>query len=628
MAKNRTKKREKQLRKVRNARQVKQQNTLITMPENPQQHIPEINMDAMLSAIARKDQKVWQAILEYLHFFELHHYLMLGRLAIKQLNQFVHVVFTALACESFLPEPRFVPKLIQMSHIFQHLVAQSSYQTTDAALDVSMGLKHNAWKMMFTQNPRNEIQVDQEKFFESDPYLASLWYLAYMMGISSPSQTIQQNMFRHLELISDKFIAPHHALSSVYFGCTYHNQDAVRKVKKVLNRAIKDKLKEKPIEITNNPNPKSIAVVTCRWHRNHAVYKSQGPLLEQLKDEYDLTLVWTGDPAQAPKNIVKEGFKKIVYCYFKQGGELVVPDEVRNNDFQMVYFPDVGMSDESIWLSNVRMAPIQAVGYGHPDTTGDGNEIDYYICGQVEKDADAAYSETRVCIPGLAQEPAWPTADKEDNYRDDGVVRINCVWGPDKYNYTLLTVLAEINKQVREINPDSNHEFHLFGSPGLNRYAALPSFIRNVKQLLPNAQIHSQWEYYDYMREMQQHDFALNSFPFGCYNVLVESLWAGIPFLTLVGTRFYNRAGMYLNDKIEMSENNFTTARDLIGKAVHLITDPDELKRQREHLASIDLKERLFTLDGTYFKDAFDYILSNHPFNETVCIGEQNDEAE
>lgn len=627
MAKQRTKKREKQLRKVRNARKAKQNATLMSLSEDPRRDVPEMHLDACLQAIARNDTSFWDAVIRYLMYFERHHYLAYGRSALRKLNIFVGCVFTALSKEDFFPDKKQVPVLIQLSHIFQSIVASSSYKTTDSALDFSMGLEHNAWKLMFTQNPRCEIQVDQEKFFDIDPYLASLWYQAYTMGISSPTNLIQKNLYRHYELMSDKFVAPSRALSGIYFGCTYHNQEAVRKIKKNINKAIKERMKENPIEITNNPNPKSIGVITCRWHRNHAVYKSQGPLLEQLKDDYDLTLIWTGDPETAPKNIVKEGFKKIVYCYYEDN-RLIVPDELTDNDFSMVYFPDIGMSDESIWLSNVRMAPIQAVGYGHPDTTGDGNEIDYFICGQIEKDADEAYSETRVCIPGLAQEPAWPTVERQNNYMDDGVVRVNCVWGPDKYNHTLLSVLAEINKQVLKINPDTTHEFHLFGSPGLNRYAALPPFMRDVQRMLPNAQIHSQWEYHDYMREAEKHDFALNSFPFGCYNVLVESLWMGIPFLTLVGTRFYNRAGMYLNDKVGMSENNFESPRALIAKATELITNPDEIKRQREHLASIDLKERLFTLKGTHFKDAIDYIMSNHPFNETVCIGEQNDEAE
>lgn len=621
----RTKKRQKELNKQRRKRKSEpatgyNSRGFVRWPESPEKGIPSIDVDKSLRAIANKDQGLWYDFLHFIHYFELHHYMQYGNDAIRQLNDFCFLYSMACSREDYLPTPDIAGRFAQVGHIIQSLYASCSHKTTDTALDACMGIQNNVGKMMSLLNPRSEIQLDQKLLFDVDPKLASVWYMAYMLGISSPTRNIQKNLYRHLELMDERFVPPHHSLSGLYFGCTYHNQNAVRRVKSIINKSIKAAREQPPFE--NNPDPKSIAVITERWHRNHAVYKSQSPLLEQLKGEYKLTLIWTNPPGTEPPTMVKDYFDKVVHCYFKPGGELVIPDELLKNDFQMVYFPDVGMSDESIWLSNFRMAPIQAVGYGHPDTTGDGNEIDYFICGQVEKEADYAYSETRVCIPGLAQEPAWPSVDRQNNYIDDGVVRINCVWGPDKYNHTLLTVLAEINKQVLKIKPDTNHEFHLFGSPGLNRYGALPPFIRDVRTLLPNARVHSQWEYYDYMREAEKHDFALNSFPFGCYNVLVESLWMGIPFLSLVGDRFYNRAGMWLNEKVGMEENNFESPQALIAKATELITNPGMLKQQRDHLASIDLKERLFTLKGSHFKQAIDYIIANHPFTETVCIGE------
>jgi predicted O-linked N-acetylglucosamine transferase (SPINDLY family) len=262
------------------------------------------------------------------------------------------------------------------------------------------------------------------------------------------------------------------------------------------------------------------------------------------------------------------------------------------------------------------------MGYGHPETSGDNSEIDYFIGGDIEKQSTDQYSETMVLLPGLAQEPAWPTAERKYNYIDDGIVRMNCVWGPDKYNSTLLSLLVEINNRVWKKDPKSKHEIHLFASPGINRYAALPSFRNEISRILPNAEIHSEQEYYDYMENAEMHDFSLNSFPFGCYNVLIESLYLGLPFLTLVGNRFYNRAGMWLNEQIDMDCNNFNTTGDFIDQATRLVTEPDRLKEQREHLASIDLKERLFTLRGNHFLEAVEYIIENHPFIETKIIGE------
>jgi hypothetical protein len=619
-----TKKRQKQLKKQKQRKALRyKKEPLIKHPSNPMENIPEINYKGWVDAIKNRDESVWEAIIEYLLFFEHHHYKAFGAQAVKSMTEFAQLVYTAMLDEGFTPNRQMAFKLIQTSHLFHHIVAITGFRSNDGALKGSLLQENNVAKVLFLQNPRCELQVKQADLFAVDPFLTSVWFNTYILGISSPTRLLQENLYKHFRDMDERWIPPHHALSGIYFSCTYHCPDHVRHVKSIMNARIKEKGLP---EFNNNPSPDSIAIVTNKWHRNHAVYKSASPLVEQLVGKYKLTLVWTAPKDRMPDTIVTDYFDKVVNCHFERDGKLIIPDELKNNDFQLVYFPDIGMTDESIWLSNARMAPIQAVGYGHPDTTGDNNEIDYYICGQVEKEADQAYSETRVCIPGLAQEPAWPTAERKHNYIDDGVVRVNCVWGPDKYNHSLLMLLNQINKSVWGAKPDSKHEFHLFASPGINRYAALPSFCEEIRRMLPNAVLHSEQEYYDYMENAEQHDFALNSFPFGCYNVLVESLYMGLPFITLVGNRFYNRAGAWLNDQVDMGCNNCDNPQEYVNKSAQLILFPDKLKGQREHLASIDLKEKLFSLKGTHFLEAIEHIIANHPFEETKLIGEEDAE--
>ena len=621
--KKQTKARQKQLAKQRRDRQQREKKAEAARPlfipsEDVTKNVPQMDYDATLKAIAANDPRVWDEFMKFLGYFETHHYTQYGKSSLKRINVFVSCLQTALMKEGFSPDMQQAVKLTQMGHLIQHVVASSCYLSTNSLLDCVLPMEGNVPKIFMLQNPRCDIQLNQEKLFDINPVLASLWYCSYLLGLSSPTELIQKNLFRHLHNMDERWEPPTHVVSGLYFSSTYHNPEAVPRVKGIINRAIK---KRQRLNVTNSPDPKSIAIVTNKWHRNHAVYKSAGPLVEQLVGKYKLTLIWTGP--RMPDTAVTNYFDKVVKCHFVSDGNMTVPDEVLDNDFQMVYFPDIGMTDESIWLSNMRLAPIQAVGYGHPDTTGADNEIDYFIGGDVEKHSTSAYAETMVLLPGLAQEPAWPTAERKHNYNTDAIVRVNCVWGPDKYNYSLLKMLEGINKAVMQrTGAAPTHEFHLFGSPGMNRYGALPAFTRDVQRMLPNAILHTQQEYYDYMENAEQHDFSLNSFPFGCYNVLIESLYMGLPFLTLVGERFYNRAGMWLNDQVDMSENNFQTAPPLIEKAATLITNPDELKRQRAHLAGIDLKERLFTLKGNHFLEAVEYIIANHPFHETKIIGD------
>lgn len=612
-----TKKRQKQLNKNRKKRKLEHA-PLVNMPADPTVNIPKVNYHAWLKAITNREPRVWDSIIDYLLFFERNHYKSFGANALISLNEFGTCVYAALMDEEFMPNNEQAVKMIQTGHLFQHLMAISAHRTNDAYVKSTLLQKGNVVKLLFLLNPRCEFQVDQAKLFEAEPFLASLWFNTYLLGVSTPTKTLQTNIYRHLRLMDARWAPPHHCLTGLYFTCTYHNPESAKRVKGIINKGIKQKGVP---TFNNNPDPNSIAIITNKWHRNHAVYKSASPLVEQLKGKYNLTLIWTSRPENMPSTIVKEYFDTVENCYFEANGQLIIPDVLRNNNFKMIYFPDIGMSDESVWLSNCRIAPIQAMGYGHPETTGDGSEIDYFIGGDVEKESVEDYSETMVLLPGLAQQPAWPTAERKYNYKDDGIVRVNCVWGPDKYNYTLLSMLAEINNQVWQKDAQSKHEIHLFASPGVNRYAALPVFMSDIAQILPNAVVHSEQEYYDYMENAEMHDFSLNSFPFGCYNTLVESLYLGLPFLTLVGDRFYNRAGMWLNEQVDMGYNNHYLPRTLIEGAVELITEPGELRRQREHLASIDLRECLFTLKGNHFLEAVEYIMENHPFNETKIVG-------
>ena len=123
------------------------------------------------------------------------------------------------------------------------------------------------------------------------------------------------------------------------------------------------------------------------------------------------------------------------------------------------------------------------------------------------------------------------------------------------------------------------------------------------------------------MENAEQHDFSLNSFPFGGYNTVVESLYLGLPMVTLDGGRFYNRAAGYLLNQIGMPELIASTPGEYVNIATELILDRAKLQQCRTALAEMDLKAKLFTLDGDYFKQAVDHIIANHPIKETVKIG-------
>ena len=590
---------------------------LNTMPNTLEDGLPIIKRHAYMDALRRGDyHKIAQGIIQVLNHFDNTPYTSFGVDDLARIDDFVITVLMVMTDAKFLPPRADRCILLAFGHVFANLTATSSYGTTNPALVQALRSKgDNFERALFLCNSACSVPVNQKVFFDIDPYLASIWFNSYVQGNSNHTAQMQSNLMQHYANMDDRWQPSNADMSVVYFTVSYFAQEYVRRAKGIMNKAIRERFDAK---VTNNPDPKSIAIVSAKWHRNHAVYKSSSTLVNQLMGDYKLTLVHLGE--KAPHDIMTEGFDTTCMAYFK-GDKLVLPPSVIDNDFQMIYYPDIGMNAESIWMSNSRLAPIQAMGYGHPDTSGDGSCIDYFIGGTCEKDCFEYYSEQMVLLPGIAQAPAWPSYERKHNWVDNTPVKVACIWGPDKYNYCMLQGLVEISKKTTQ-----PFEWHFYPSPAINRYAAYVPFVKDIKSMLPNSTVHGGLHYADYMEAVEKCDFTINSFPFGGYNTIVESMYLGLPVVSLEGPRFYSQAASYVIRQVGMSDLTTTSPIDFVELCAKMINDNEYRATCRKHLADIDLKGLLFENIGNDFKKAVDYIIANHPIErgEPIIIGETN----
>jgi len=600
--------------------------SLNVIPPTKSGQVPTVKPQAYYEAMRHGQyDKVARGMLEAITFFEVNHFVAYGTEDMRRLDTLVATFFAVIVDPKFKPSAQLSIGLIACNHIFGNLVATTGYKNTDGALYHVLKQPENLNRVLFLFNQRNTVPMDRKTFFEVAPGLASLWYTAYTLGTSNPSEIQFKNLYEHMAAMDERWEPPHPKVSCMYFTTTYLAGPLDRKVKGMMNVACKKKAVVNCMHSPVEQERKQIAIISSKWHRNHAVYKSAGPLVEALLEKYDLTLVHLGD--RVPENLVTKGFKQVLNAKFEDH-LLKLPPELMKNSFDAIYYPDIGMNDESLWMSNSRICPIQAMGYGHPATSGDNSEIDYFIGGDCEKDVAHLYGEKMILIPGLAQEPVWPQYDRKNNWEDREPLQINLVWGPDKYNWKMLQVLAQVSARAKDVP----HEWHMFPSPGINRYGGFVPFRNSIAESLPNAVIHADLEYFPYMETSERGDFAVNSFPFGGYNTVIEALYLGLPVVTLEGDRYYNQAASYLLRKIGMGELSHTNVEDFINCCVKMIVDKESRLDYRRRLADFPLKEVLFD-DPTgpqNFLKAFDYIFEHHPMPKDdvpILIGEENDEA-
>lgn len=495
--------------------------------------------------------------------------------------------------------------LLSVQHVMANLVGISDFGTTDRHLAAVLRQPGNLVRVLFLYSARNRTWLDPKAFFDADPWLASLWYAMYPVCVAgATSEQAWSNLRRHVAHVDDRLTVAGARIVAFYFASTYVDPDRDRRLKAHWNAEIRRQTTgARP---RNVPVRDRVAIVTGKWFRGSSVHRSNYPLVESLKARYRLTLVHLGPRA---REIDTSLFDDVRHAEMQP--DALQCQSLRETDFQLAFFPDIGMTAESVWLSNMRLAPIQATGYGHPATTA-GSEIDYFIGGaEVELLPDAAhyYAERLVLMPGLGVLPTYPEYEPKFPPRQEGPIAINLPWGTPKVNYPLLRRLKAIQEcSGRPVR------FQFLPASGLHRYSAAPQFLADLGRLFGDtARVFSNRDYPAYMAVMERGDFALDSYPFGGYNTIIDSLHLGKPIVAQEGRHFFSRASAALLRRVGLEELVARDEDEYVAKAVRLAEDDAYRETLARRLRGLDLQAAVFEPEApAWFCRTVDYLIANH----------------
>ena len=272
---------------------------------------------------------------------------------------------------------------------------------------------------------------------------------------------------------------------------------------------------------------------------------------------------------------------------------------------------DVGLCLESRWLSNLRLAPIQVTGYGHP-VSAFGSQIDYFIGGSAVELPDRAaehYAERLVLIPGLAICPAWPDYERRRPARPSEPVVVNCPWSVMKTNYPLLASLRDIARSARR-----KVVFQFFPAWSADKCNGFVPFRQDVESVLGAQAVRmvKPLPPAEYLAAMETAHFSLDSYPYGGFNTVIDQFCLGQPFVTQEGNRYFNRAAAVLLRKLGLDELVARDAAQYVAIAARLVDDEPwraDLARQVE---AADVRSLFDPAEARHFKTAIDYLIANH----------------
>ncbi|MEI8251714.1 MAG: hypothetical protein WCF98_11135 [Synechococcus sp. ELA057] len=258
-------------------------------------------------------------------------------------------------------------------------------------------------------------------------------------------------------------------------------------------------------------------------------------------------------------------------------------------NLDLLFYPDIGMHPLPTLLACSRLAPVQATGWGFPQTTGLPC-LDYYLSSDLlEPDhAQDHYSETLVRLPGL---PCCYLSEDLPNLRRGrdyfflpaDVPLLGCLQDLQKLHPDFDPILEQIALRVPEalfvlIEAGISSHTQIY----LNRVTeTAPTFAKRLLLL-------SRMSREDYIALAAEMDLLLDPLHFSSGVTLYDTLHTGTPIVALEGGYLRSRvpAGAYrligLQDPPVVS-----TPEAYVEKVVALLADPEGLQALRQQIADL-----------------------------------------
>lgn len=111
----------------------------------------------------------------------------------------------------------------------------------------------------------------------------------------------------------------------------------------------------------------------------------------------------------------------------------------------------------------------------------------------------------------------------------------------------------------------------------------------------------------EYLASLEEGEFAIDSYPIGGYNTVIDSLQVRRPFVSLEGEKFYNRVASSVLRMVGLEEMVTRNDDEFVALSLRLIRDEGYRSKLAERIASLNLQRLLFSPQSPqYFKRAID----------------------
>jgi protein O-GlcNAc transferase len=272
-------------------------------------------------------------------------------------------------------------------------------------------------------------------------------------------------------------------------------------------------------------------------------------------------------------------------------------------------YPEIGMDALTTQLASLRLAPIQATTWGHPETSG-LSTIDLYISAEALEPADASgnYSERLVRLPnlGVYAEPLAPSIVLPDlpllGLPGDEPLLL-CPGSTFKYSPVHDHVWARIAKGLgggghkrgwaritHRLRGKGNGRLVFFRGNNLSLDELFAQRLRRAfdtekVDFDAHVRVIPHLDRSRFFGLMQQSALMLDTVGFSGFNLALQATEAGLPVVAFEGEFMRGRLASGIMRRMDLAELVATSEEDFIERAVELAGDASRLGELRVKIA-------------------------------------------
>lgn len=421
-------------------------------------------------------------------------------------------------------------------------------------------------------------------------------------------------------------------LNYPFFACSYATSPNKYEFKKWLTKLIRHNIpqwlssavKQHISEISPLPTKqkKKLGVMLELFSKDHAMYRCFNSTIDGLSEQYEL-IAFT-DKKEADNSDLTAFNKMVIFqdiFDINANAELILKESI-----DMLFYPSIGMKFWGIYLSQLRLAPIQMMMGGHPSSSF-SPEIDYFLLPveqQQAVDCQPYISEKiitsekpyRELSAHVMHSDLTPSFIELHNHfiEDSDNIRIAINGVMTKVSYDIIDVCKRI--QDRSTKTIVFVFFTTYKSDQLGYLSAKNQLKRSLKHF----EVSPFTDYLGYMRVISKCHMLLPTLPFGGSNSNIDAMVLNKPKFFIKGNaQLYTKSDLWEWERLGLvDELGCENQNELIDKSVNII----ESNTSRKLL--YDLMTKKCTIANIFTNENKVNETLTHLFSQTIVQEEIN----